>query len=334
MECEDAMTYPDYVLPVLERNFQSFPFREKVRVLLLQIHYPLTMGSYFIKALQHREDVDLKIVGPYTGSFIPWLGGMNLPMKYALPPDIPLPFSPNVGEVNYEMVAAQLGDWKPDLILNIDAGIHWKYKPNTGYIVTVGTDPHVLNDSYDVPRSYSDKFFNMQKVYSKPEDIYLPYAYSKYDFFPQDIVNPDDAVDAVLIGMPYAQRVEWVNQLRARGVKVLFENGPVFDEAREMYNRGKIGLNWSSKDDLNCRAFELPALKLFPVTNWVTDMKEYPIGMFGHVFTTMDEAIEIVVWAKEHPEEAKREAEFAYNVVKPHTYDARVQTILEECGFA
>ena len=318
----------------------------KIKVLLLYIVYPLAMGSYFKKALEHREDVDLKVAGQYTANWMPWLGtGMNVPMKYALPPHIPLEVSPNAREVNYEMVKARLGDWIPDIIINVDANLHWKYKPTDGYVVTIGTDPHVLNDFYDVPRGYSDKFFNMQLCYSKPNDIYLPYAYSAYDHYPMDntyryknymsdptIVEKD--TDAVLIGMPYQKRVEWINELRNRGISVIFENGPIFDEARTLYNRGRIGLNWSDQNDLNARAFELPAMKLAPVMNLVPDIgRFFEQGVHYAGFTNLSEAVERVVWIKEHPVECSTMAEEAYKNVQGQTYDARIEQIFKECGF-
>jgi len=305
----------------------------KIKVLLTYLVYPLAMATYFKKALEHREDVDLKVAGIYTGSWIPWLGGMNLPEKYAIPPDVPLPLTLGTNEYPYELIKGQLGDWKPDLIIQVDAGFHAKYKPSDGMVVTVGTDPHVLNEFYDTPRKYSDKFFNMQAVYSKDGDIYLPYAYSKYDFYPKDIPNPDDMVDAVMIGMPYENRVQWVNDLRKRGVSVIFENGPVFDEARALYNKGRIGLNWSSMDDLNCRAFELPAMKLYPIINNVTDWWKHESLHHHHIFNNMQEAIDAVLWAKNNPEKAEANAEEAYQLVQGQDYDARVAMILKECGF-
>jgi hypothetical protein len=328
-------TMPEFILGTQPR---------KIRVLLVYIVYPLAMGTYFKKALEHRDDVDLKVSGVYTGNFIPWQGGMTLPDKYAIVPDIPLPFSPNIGEINYELIKAQLGDWTPDLIINVDAGLHFKYKPTDGIVVTVGTDPHVLNEWYDAPRKYSDKFFNMQACYSKKGDIYLPYAYSQYDHYPEErevSISINDSTtyahkdtDAVLIGMPYENRVLWVNELRKRGVSVIFENGPVFDEARALYNRGRIGLNWSSLDDLNCRAFELPAMKLAPVMNIVPDIGKFFVDGEDYLgFTSLSEAVEKVLWLKENPEKAHKIAEHGYNTVKPHTFDARIETILKECGF-
>lgn len=302
----------------------------KIKVLLSYIIYPMAIATYFRKALEHRDDVDLKVTGPFTGRWIPWNGGMTLEQKYAKAPDVPVPFGPDIREFNYEVVKAQLGDWVPDLIIQIDAGMHFKYKPSSGMTVTVATDPHVLD--YDVPRKYSDKFFNMQLWYSKMGDIYLPYCYSKYDHYPMPEVEKD--LDAVIIGLQYPNREAWVNELRKRGVKVIAENGPVFDEARALYNRGKIGLSWSSMDDLIARAFELPAMKLAPVMNLVPDVgRFFEQGTHYAGFTNLDEAIERVTFLKDHPVVRAAMAEHAYQNVLPHTYDARVEQILKECGF-
>ncbi len=325
---------------ILPRPIQSWEVaRPKIKVLLFYIVYPMALATYFKKALQHNEDVELLICGPYTGSFIPWQGGMNLSEKYAIEPDIPLPFGPNIGEVNYDLVKALLPEgWIPDVVLNIDAGIHFKYKPSDGYVVTVGTDPHVLNDWYDTPRKYSDKFYNMQLCYSKNGDAYLPYAYSQYDHYPIHIEGLEDETwkdtDAVLIGMPYENRVQWVNELRKQGLSVIFENGPVYDEARIAYNRGRIGLNWSSLDDLNARAFELPAMKLAPVMNLVPDIgRFFKQGTHYEGFTNLQEAVERVVWLKDNPIKLNEMANEAYQNVQGHTYDARIDEILKDGGF-
>lgn len=310
---------------------------DKIKVLLVYIVYPLAMATYFRKALEHRDDVDLRVAGPYTAEWIPWLGGMTVPKKYAIPPDLPLPFPPSIGEINYDIIKAQLGEWKPDIIINVDAGLHFKYKPSDGIVVTVGTDPHVLN--YDAPRSYSDKFFNMQLCYSKPGDIYLPYAYSQYDHYPDFLdecyePNHGKDTDCVLIGMPYPQRIQWVQALRDRGVSVIFENGPIFDEARALYNRGRIGLNWSSMDDLNARAFEIPAMKLCPVMNVVPDLHRFEHYKSTFIFGNMNEAIDVVMDAVQNPYMASSVAESAYQQVQGQTYDARIEQIFKECGFS
>lgn len=302
----------------------------KIKVLLLSIHYPLAMKSYFERAFRRRDDIDLITTGPYTANWIPWMGGMTLPNKYAVPPTIPLPFHPSIGEVNYDFVKAQLPQgWIPDIVLTVDAGIHWKYKPSDGLVVHIATDPHALN--YDYQRTISDKFFNMQNIYSKPGDIYLPYAYDPTIHYPEQMSKD---TDAVLVGMPYEQRVHWVDELRRLGISVMFTNGPIFDEYRDIANHARIGLNWSSLEDLNARAFEIPAMNLCPVMNRVPDMERFfNEGRQYFGFSDMHEAVERVVWAKEHPDMAKITADDAYERVKPHTYDSRVAFLLQECGF-
>lgn len=313
---------------------------DKLKVLFFYIVYPLAMGTYFRRALSRRQDIDLRVVGPYSGAYIPWLGGMNVPVKYAIPPDIPLPFPPMGHTVNYSMVKAQLGDWKPDLVLTADAGIHWNEKPTDGMVAHIATDPHVLD--YSLPRSYSDKFFNMQKVYSSPGDIWLPYAYDPTVWYPdeytvsigQDAAVPVKTYDAALVGMPYPQRIEWVEALRRKGLRVAFENGPIFDEARDLYSKARIGLNWSSLNDLNARVFELMAMGLAPVLNRVPDLPElFQENKHYMGFSSMAEAIGAVTVLRDNPGLAAKMGEEARDAVQPHTYDARIGQILEECGF-
>ncbi len=303
---------------------------EKKNVLFLYLVYPLAMGTYFRRALARRNDIDLRVVGPYSGAYIPWLGGMNLPVKYAIPPEYPLPFPPMGNTLNYDIVKAMLGDWKPDLVLTADAGIHWSEKPSDGVVAHIATDPHVLD--YSLPRSYSDKFFNMQKCYSVEGDIWLPYAYDPTVFYRGTDSARD--LDACLVGMPYPQRIQWVEALNRHGIKVAFENGPVFDEARALYNRSHIGLNWSSLNDLNARVFEVMGMGLPLVTNRVPDLPLlFKEGEHYMGFDSLAEALGCVQVLKERPELREKMGNAALEAVKPHTYDARIEQIFKECGF-
>jgi spore maturation protein CgeB len=112
---------------------------------------------------------------------------------------------------------------------------------------------------------------------------------------------------------------------------VLFENGPVFDEYREINNRARIGLNWSSLDDLNARAYELAAMKLAPVMNVVTDLDAS--GIECATFRTLPEAVEAVMYLKEHDDKRLELAGDAYRSVQGQTYDARISQIFKEVGF-
>lgn len=302
----------------------------RIKVLCLSIWYPLSMSRYFERAMRRNEMVDLITTGPYTASWIPWMGGMNLPEKYAKPPDIPLPFPPNVGAVNYDLIKPFLPEgWKPDIVVSIDAGINWNGKPSDGYVATIATDPHAL--SYDYQRKISDKLFNMQLCYSEPKDYYLPYAYDPtvhyYDGSEKDS-------DAVLVGMPYTHvpRQQWIDELRKYGISVLAENGPVFDEYRQLASRARIGLNWSSERDLNARFFETPAFGLPMVANVVPESHLFLEDGEDYLgFVSLSEAIDRVKYLKDNPTVASRIAENGRKKILPHTYDARVQEFLKEC---
>jgi len=306
----------------------------KMKILCLSIWYPLAIARYWENAMKRNPNIDLITVGSYTGNWIPWGGtGMSLLDKYARPPTYPLPFKPNVGKVSYDFVRAQIPEqWKPDLVLTIDAGINWTHKPFEGIVATVGTDGHCLD--YSHARSISDYFFNMHPVYSMSNDNLLSYAFDPGVHYAMSDVEKD--TDAVLIGMPYEQRVQWVKRLRAAGVSVLFENGPVFDEYRELNNRARIGLNWSSMDDTNARCYELCAMRLCLVTNRTPDLKRAGFEEDRHYlgFSSLDEAVSKVLYAKNNPEIRDMIANNGYQFVTQNnmTYDNLIQTILKEIG--
>ena len=306
---------------------------KKINVLLLSIHYPLAMKNYWENALRRNPNIDLKTTGPFTGSFIPWMGGMTLLEKYSIPPTYPLPFKPDVGRVPYALVKAHLGDWIPDLVLCVDAGINWTQKPTDGIVASVFTDGHCLD--YSHARAISDKSFNMHPKYAQAGDVELHYAFDPGVHY---ATSTEKDTDAVLIGMPYngpySFRIDLVNALRNRGVSVLFENGPIFDEYRELNNRARIGLNWSSLGDMNARVFELMAMKLCPVIDRCDDLDKMGFVEGQHYlgFSNLEEAVVRVLWAKGNPDEAEAIALSAYNKVNQDnlTYDKLVDVVLKE----
>lgn len=294
------------------------------KILFCYLAYPFAIASYFRQAFERRRDIDLFTCGAYTGSFIPWNGGMNLPAKYVYPVNLALP--PDVLFPSWAMVRSQL-DFTPDVVIQVDAGWHFKDRPQVEKIITVATDPHVLN--YDVPRSYSDYFFNMQKFYSQPNDIYLPYA--------ADIYHHDYTVtiprenDACLIGLHYPQRDALVSGLKQAGYKVQYDIGLIYDEYRWANNNAVVGLNWSSLQDLPARVFEVMAMKMVCLTNRVPDLPEHFEEYKQYIgFDTVSEAVEKMNWIRNSSDDAAKIAENAYELVRErHTYDIRVEQILK-----
>lgn len=293
-----------------------------MKIVLSGIFYPMAILRYFEAALRRRDDVQLFTVGPYTGAWIPWNGGMTLPMKYAGAPDLALGSRPG-GPAPMAFVEAQL-PWKPDLWLQIDAGWHIYGKPVGGKNVIVATDPHVLN--YDAQRTYADTFYCMQTPYIKEGDEYLPYAYDPIWHAPEDQPRK---FDVCLLGLHYETRNRLVAALRGRGLTVHYDLGPCFDEARVLYNQAPIGLNWSSLQDLTARVFELLGMKRLAVVNRVPDLgRFFEDGSDLLAFDTLEEAIEKVVFAVEHPAEVKNIANMGHAMVQGHTWDARIDKIL------
>jgi len=288
------------------------------------------MSTYFWRALKLRKDIQLTVVGPYTGTWTPWCGGMNVPNKYDISPHIPLPY-PFKSPYNPAMLEATLG-FEPDLWLQVDAGYHAERRPKAKVVAHVATDPHVLN--YDLPRSYADKFFCMQTPYMKDGDYWLPYACDPEWHAPL----PDDRrieVDGCLIGLQYPNRVKWTEELRRRGYSIHAETGPMGWEYREANSQAQIGMHWSSLQDLAARVFEIMGMGLCPVINRVPDLTPiFEEGQHYLGFSSLEEAIEQFGRAARDEELRKRIGRMASDQVHlVSTWDIRVQQILKVCGY-
>lgn len=302
---------------------------DKIKILLLYKAFPLSMASYFRRALERRNDVELLTGGEFFGQYIPWNGGMQIPMKYPNQVDIPLPHG--MDRVPWTMIEGQL-PWKPDLVLNVDAGFHLSTKPNAPYAV-VATDPHVLGDWYKSVRPLADKFFNMQREYMQEDDEFLSYAFDPWCHAPMDIPKE---YDCAIVGLHYPHRDEWVRRLKENGVTVNYRIGDIFDEYREENNKAWIGLNWSSLNDVTARVFEIMAMRLVPVLNRLSglDYMGFEEGRHYLGFSTMDEAVERVLWAKNNRPFAEQIALNAYQFVHERwmTWDSRCRALLETMG--
>lgn len=301
----------------------------KKRILILSIHYPLTMAMYMEKALRSFQDVEVVTVGPYTGTWIPWKGGMNI--KNDNKPDVVLPFPETVRKVPYPIVEYSVTragiDPNFDMVLTIDAGIHWGAKPQVKCpVVHIATDPHVLN--YDFPRAYSDFFFNMQKSYMKDGDILLPYAHDE-EIHSIDYSQPY-TYDGCLVGLQYPNRIKLVNELRNRGYKIYADTGPVLDEYRQINNQSLIGLNWSSAYDVTARVYEIMGMGLLPLINRIPALDDhFKEGVHYLGFSTLSEAIEKFEDARKHYESYLHIAHEAhYEVSTFHTWKHRMRDLL------
>lgn len=296
-----------------------------LRVCLSYIHFPMAIGRFFENALRRRDDIELVTIGPYSGSWIPWNGGMNV-QKHTKPPDIPLPFQRNepilVSSINY---VENLLPWEPDLWIQVSSGWQYKGKPSYGKNFIIGTDPHVIDYSYQ--RTIADKFFCMQTPYIEVGDIYLPYAYDPQVHF---VEEKSQTHDVCLLGIHYRKRDQIVQGLREKGVKVNYDLGPIFDEYRISYMQAPIGINWSSEQDLTARVFELLAMKRFAVVNDVPDLHSFfKNGRDLIAVKSAEEAIEAVIYYLDDHKARNSIARDGFKVVQEHTWDARITQILD-----
>jgi len=290
------------------------------KVVLSGIFYPMAILRYFEGALKRRNDIELFTVGPYTGMNIPWNGGMDLLPKYAKPPDLPLQMTQ---AVPIRFIENQV-PFEPDAWIQIDAGFHMTDRPRNGKNIIVGTDPHCLN--YDYQRKVSDTFYCMQTPYMQDGDNHLPYAYDPVWHASEE--QPRN-YDVVLCGLHYDNRNQLVDALRGRGVNVYYDLGPVFDEARALYNQAPIGFNWSSLQDLTARVFELTAMRRLAVVNRVPDLAIFfEDGKDLVVFDNLTDAVDKITYYLANEDEAEKIAAQGRKTVIPHSWDARIDTIL------
>jgi len=309
-----------------------------MRVVVSYLGYPLTMATWFIRALQRRKDVELIRVAPFTGTWIPWSKpgqdprlGMNLSQKYVEQPEIALPQS----MANMHMHPEMLRDRLPkdiDLWIQIDAGWHFSVRPPAKCSILIETDPHVLKQWYQLPKSYSDFTFCMQSNYMEKDEIFLPYAHDPTVHYPIKTLYPHaKEYDVCLVGLLYPQRAALIDKLRSDGLSVFYDIGLIFDEYREVYNKSKIALSWSTLDDLPARVWEGMAMGNLVVTNRVPDLKHFFEEGKDYIgFDTLEEAEKEILGVT--PQRMKYIAEHGMRTVTLHQYDARIQTLLETVG--
>lgn len=305
----------------------------KIKVGLSALHYPVTMARYFWDALDRRDDVEVYSTGPFFGNWIPWNGGMTIESRYVKTPTVPLPQGMSQHHIPYEIVGKMLPD-DLDLFLMIDAGWHFSTRPKARVVALIETDPHVLKGHYKRAKSFSDLSFCMQTPYMDEKDIWLPYANDPTKFYPIT-PKPEPEFDACMIGLHYPQRDTLVHRLRSSGMRVYYDLGKVYDEYRTLYNRSITAISWSSMLDTPVRVFEAMGMGIPLIANNTPDIQLlFDDGEDYLGFDTVDNAVSLVeclVDASESDVE-KMTSRALKKVTERHTWDHRIQFILEEAG--
>lgn len=296
------------------------------------ISYAVSMAQYFVDALMRRDDdIEIFTIAPFFDNWIPWSGGITLPKRYVKQPTIPLPRNWLSSPVLFQSIEKQLPK-HIDLFLEIDAGFHFANKPKADVVALIETDPHVLQNHYTSVEAYSDIVFGMQLPYLKANQVHLPYAVDDHWFYPEkrEIIH-----DACLIGLHYPQRDQLVSTLRALGKNVYYDIGVVYDEYRHKYNESTVALSWSSLQDTPVRVFEALGMARSLVCNRTPDLVHFfKDGEHFMGFDNVSQAREATMFLLENPNKAEEIRLAGYKAIVDglHTFDHRVQYLLEKCG--
>lgn len=294
-----------------------------MNILIHYRHFPIAMGRYFDMALR---DLGHNVfgVGCYQGGKIPWGEQFNFP-KYDFPPDYEIP---EAESFPLDYVLDHI-DFKPDVIIQAADVSYLSGKSKVPNVI-IGTDPHCID--YTPFLENASHFFCMQNCYMEKyafkNKYWLPYAYLPSVHYN---THQEPEYDVVFIGLQYEHRVRVLDELKARGHKVFAELGHIYDEYRDIYNKGKIAFNWSSKDDLPARFWEGMAMGRCVVTNHVPDLSS--IDLLPHDdYEAFDNSVEGAISSIEYllqDDNWKSYSERGEKSVKEHTYQNRCKEMLE-----
>jgi hypothetical protein len=250
-------------------------------------HFAVTAAIESIVRAFRKLGHTVVSAGSYNGVAMPWYGCSMVPQKYDFKPDIVLPQS---AQIPINFVENKL-EFTPDLWLDVNAGQWLEGTPKNGIRATFLTDPHVLAQQYIQIAGNYQYIFNPQKSYwlNIPNQYYVPYAADEDWYFPTPM---DKIYDVSLLGNTYANRILLFNQLNQMGYQTRFGLGVAKDDANTVYNQSRIGINWSSMEDITARVFELASTGVIPILNRVPFLNDIFVEDGEFIgFSTMDEAI-------------------------------------------
>jgi len=302
---------------------ESIP--RKMKILIVANHWAICSARYMTDAFK-RAGHDVKHVGPARGRNI-W--GLTLPPEYVWEPD-------DIKSVEQ--------DFETDLyiVMDSDPALLDSMKPvppeYTKPVVVYGVDNHVR----DYRRPWFDHYFlahahGPTQPVERDDETWLPCAYDPIYFKPSPIPFDDRAFDVILLGYPYPDRVQAVNDLRAAGFKVLAGIGLVYEAYAKAHHQARIALCISEFGDLSQRWFESAALGchvLGSVPHDLVDRKTgAQLGLHG-LSTYQPEAGESIVervreLLNEERGQCKTSTIHMQEAVQRHTWDARAREIIQ-----
>lgn len=261
--------------------------------------------------------------GPWSRGKIPW-GDFQYPNEYWFAPDIETPDTPEIKASDLFDTLKRNGI-KVDLFIQAADNYFVSGRAPVKTIL-IGTDPHVVDYSSYIKDV--DLYVSMQDCYANGA-YWMPYGYDpKIHVYKKKVIE----FDVVFIGLQYEHRKDVLRKLSDLGLRVYCGLGDIYKEYVDIYNKGIMAFNWSSREDLPARFWEGLAMKRLVVTNRVPDLRHLPFkdGIDYVGFSSMDEAVEKIIYYCERPDRASKIAASGNRKVQPHTYKNHLIEMLKQ----
>ena len=291
-----------------------------MRILLSMPHFPVSTGR-FLKDAFARLGHDVKSCGAAHGVHTGW--GLDIDERYVFHPDAP----------NNE----QIPGWIPDLVVNLDEYARPLPQRHSAYVHT----PHIAystsnntvnlsgaNFEHDFIALWNGPAWKMEE--SDPaKTTWLPCAYCPDVHTPSPIPWENREYDVVFIGAAYTERQVMLDMFRQAGLKVFQDMGLIYDEYVEVYHNSRFGIAHAGMWPAPAmRFYETPAMGVISLCR--DTVYEARLDADDSVlWFSWDSYLERVRWYLDNPNEAEALVQRGLEWVKPHTWDARAQTIIE-----
>lgn len=291
-----------------------------MKILIHAIHYPVSSARYAVDAFR-RIGHDVRHVGQETGREI-W--GITVAEKYIWKQEPPE------------------DGWTPDLAILMDTAYQWHYPDDNVPTIVWSVDNHVrdlrqpgISHYFLAHRGVSMMAWegDIQLGSAPPITVpradmtWLPCAYDPTIFTPSPIPYAEREYDVCMIGVMYPQRWTLVNALKAAGLKVYAGTGLLFQDFRDAYWNSRISLCVSANGDVAQRVFETAAMGCLIVSDPCADFER--LKPTGIKICAPIETIGVVQDLIRSPAYAQDFIEASMAWVRPHTWDARAQTIID-----
>lgn len=278
-----------------------------MKILITCSHYPVCSGRFVYDAAK-RAGHDVRSSGPNMGASI-W--DFTAPDEYIWLADLP-----------------EKG-WNPDLVIHMDGNLPQPKRIKGAAHVCYGVDNHVRTYQGD----YDHLFLAHNNGYRIGEDnvTWLPCAYDPTLHTPGK-PYAQRAIDAGLIGFPYGTRHSLLYALFHNVDGFTAKYGYALGKHyAAIYQGAKLSLVRSAKQDVAMRVFETAAMGCVVVMDECPDAELLGLehGVNCLMYTDEAGAVEQVKAALKHPKVAARIAKRGQAWVKEHTWDARLQTVID-----